>query len=1118
MTRFLHGAAQFWRGGAFVAVLVLGGFLYQAYTLPEVYESEALVELTTERGADGSTAGSEGLRVAVFDPRTIEQLALDTTPHVQREGDKPGASVTDRTRRSIDLRPAGDARFSLAYRAGTADLARRGCDALVAAASQRLVALRPTASVSPLEEARQRARLVEERTRELASFIGQHPELAGKKSDTGEAFLGVPGMRPPSTPAPAPTTDSVLPILLQQKARLEERIAYVEKVELSGAEDTEKLPSTDALARMDRASLQKMLVQVKAAIAARQAAAERARANAPSENPPEGTAAPTEPQPPSPVQAEWQRLVQAVGDAQQQAAQGRDGASSGLRVVRAATMPSSPILPNRRILALLGVTVGLWVGLLWAFARVALGQSRVKPTQYLPEGLPAFPLEGEIALAESDVIAVDTIPVSRVAAAKSVTASTPANAPPAPLPEAPALAKTEALPSFPMEADSAKAAAEATSASRVAVPKAAAPAMAKPASTPAQPPPVPAATATAPAVELAPIAEAKGAALPSFPMDAELAKAVEEATLASRVTPPKPMSEGPVLPKVVIAPEATVPPSAVEAKSSALPSFPIEAEPVLAAPDRAAPVAAEKGLPVLVVDGAQRTSVAPNAPVERAPYTAERSPYAAVAEAARTGSVPPPAEPAPAPSSAVDARRPSRQPSWSTESAGGQESARPRHAPPKHAPAEEESVDAEPIAAVGEEKIQASPIMAIEEGMSTAASGKQGISVYPPPVAPVAPVASAAPVASVPTQGATMRLGSVSPNEASGAGAAGSAHSGRMITQMLGTPLGMNPSAAPAFGWTPHASFGAHHVPPRESDPPPGLTSIPPPPKPPTHIGALPVQMTPLGSSRPAPSQAVQSFPLTPNRAPVVHAPVPAAEAPSTALALVPPPAPKNRSEPPAASSVVCDVPKGWAPHPTLTESETSEELASLRDQLYRLAARECFVVGVSSGPEMAAYKSGVAGRLAWMLAQPGHARVLLMEGDFDHPVVHRLMRIDMPLAAGFSEQMRRRMNGSPAGPWTIARCAPTLYVLAEGLVRSPGLLPTVQFADSVHELRRAYDLIVIDGPAGGMSVDTRALDAVTDGIVLAGESDLLDRASSWFGKKQLMAVVSAGHAAPRSR
>jgi Mrp family chromosome partitioning ATPase len=623
-------------------------------------------------------------------------------------------------------------------------------------------------------------------------------------------------------------------------------------------------------------------------------------------------------------------------------------------------------------------------------------------------------------------------------------------------------------------------------------------------------------------------------------MDAELAKAVDDATSASRVTPAKSASDS-GLPKVIIAPEATIP---AQPKSTALPSFPMEPEsakvaaaPATANADASAPAttvstpaarraeaaaaraepaprsaeaaalpverasSAERGLPVLAVAG-QRGTSGPSAEPPPA-RVVERSPYAAVAEAARISSIPPPV--APVPDTASDERHPGDHVALSTEPVVAQASPRSLHIPPKPARADDDSIKPQPIAAVDGARIEASPIMGIEEGMSTAASGKQGISVYPPPVAPV----PSSPQSQSPH--ATMRLGSVSPGDASGG-----SHSGRRVTQTLGTPLGMNPSTAPAFGWTPHAAFGAHQVPPRESDPPPGLVSIPPAPKPPSHIGAVPL---PIGSSRPVSSPATQSLPVTPARhIPAVHVPPTDAEAPSTALALTRPHTSRTRSEPPLASSVVCDVPKGWAPHPTLINSETSEELAALRDQLYRLASRECFVVGVSSGPEMAAYKSGVAGRLAWMLAEPGHARILLMEGDFDHPVVHRLMRIDMPIATGFSEQMRRRMNGSPPGPWTIVRCAPNLYVLAEGLVRSPGLLPTVHFADSVNELRRAYDLIVIDGPAGGMSVDTRALDAVADGIVLAGESDLLDRAASWFGKKQLMAVVSAGPPVPNSR
>ena len=499
-----------------------------------------------------------------------------------------------------------------------------------------------------------------------------------------------------------------------------------------------------------------------------------------------------------------------------------------------------------------------------------------------------------------------------------------------------------------------------------------------------------------------------------------------------------------------------------------------------------------QGLPVLAVEGAG-TSVPSSAP--RQP-----SPYAAVIEAARNSSAPPPPE--------VSSDRASAEEAIDEEeSAAAVVSA--VHIPPAPAPMKTIALP-EPNTDEAEGRISASPIVGIEEGLATAASGKQGISVYPP--AP-APAPSGPPVTAAGSPGATMRFGSVSSSVAAGGDAS---HSGRHITQTFGTPA-MSASAASSFGWTPPPAFGSHPMPHRESDAPPGWGSIPPAPKNPSHLDATaaPAHRAPRALHSPV----AQTLPLTPARSvAAIHEPGAVVEAPSAALALVRGRGQRARSEPPAASSIICDVPKGWAPHPTLLDNEVTQELAALRDQLYRLAARECFVVGVSSGPEMAAYKSGVAGRLAWVLAQPGEARVLLMEGDFDHPVVHRLMRIDMPIASGFSEQMRRRMNGSPPGPWTIVRCAPNLYVLAEGIVRSPGLMPTVQFADSVNELRRSYDLIVIDGPAGGMSVDTRALDSVADGIVLAGDADLLDRAATWFGKKQLMAVVSVGVEPPLSR
>jgi Mrp family chromosome partitioning ATPase len=209
------------------------------------------------------------------------------------------------------------------------------------------------------------------------------------------------------------------------------------------------------------------------------------------------------------------------------------------------------------------------------------------------------------------------------------------------------------------------------------------------------------------------------------------------------------------------------------------------------------------------------------------------------------------------------------------------------------------------------------------------------------------------------------------------------------------------------------------------------------------------------------------------------------------------------------------DVPLGWSPDPAMMQTGSMNELLTLRDQLYQLSAGGCFIVGVTSGPDGTADKSCIAAQLASLLAGAGRARVLLIEANFDRPAVHSLMRVDMPFSQGFSEQMRKRMTPAPRRPWVLFRCAPNLHVLAEGLVRSPGLLSSVQFGEAIAELRGYYDVIVADGPIAESTIDTCAFDALMDGIVLVGAvgsspSKLLEGASKWFGKKQLMAVISA--------
>jgi Mrp family chromosome partitioning ATPase len=146
-----------------------------------------------------------------------------------------------------------------------------------------------------------------------------------------------------------------------------------------------------------------------------------------------------------------------------------------------------------------------------------------------------------------------------------------------------------------------------------------------------------------------------------------------------------------------------------------------------------------------------------------------------------------------------------------------------------------------------------------------------------------------------------------------------------------------------------------------------------------------------------------------------------------------------------------------------------------------------CCVIGVSGIADGKHSKSIVAAELALGLAEGRHPRVLLLEGDFHWPSVHRLMRVEMPLSTGFSQQLRAHTHGQPADRFSVVECSPTLHVLAEGVMRSPGLILTKQFEESIRALRTYYDFIVIDGPATDSDIDCNALAQTLDGAVLVG-------------------------------
>jgi Mrp family chromosome partitioning ATPase len=185
------------------------------------------------------------------------------------------------------------------------------------------------------------------------------------------------------------------------------------------------------------------------------------------------------------------------------------------------------------------------------------------------------------------------------------------------------------------------------------------------------------------------------------------------------------------------------------------------------------------------------------------------------------------------------------------------------------------------------------------------------------------------------------------------------------------------------------------------------------------------------------------------------------------------------------------------------------DHLRALRDQLYLLAADSCLVVGVSSGLAENTAKGLVAGQLAWLLAESEQAEVLLLEADFDQPTVHLVMDVMMPPLAGFTQQIHQRVQSHVSGPWTVVRRAASLSVLAEGMLYS------VQFSTAITELRGAYDIIVVSGPAVGEGADVRAFSDIVDGVVFVTDprdkSDEPNRlATQSFRGKRFVSLVPA--------
>lgn len=202
-----------------------------------------------------------------------------------------------------------------------------------------------------------------------------------------------------------------------------------------------------------------------------------------------------------------------------------------------------------------------------------------------------------------------------------------------------------------------------------------------------------------------------------------------------------------------------------------------------------------------------------------------------------------------------------------------------------------------------------------------------------------------------------------------------------------------------------------------------------------------------------------------------------------------------------------------------LLRSASPSALAALRVLRHRLEQRRgdgSFVVSVVS-PGPGEGKTLLAAELAMTLSEADRARVVLVEGNLERPRVAATLGLRLPESAGFSTQVRRHMNGR-SRPWGVVRLGPSLTVLAESGAAAayPAALHSTHFEAALLALRRAYDYVIIDGPAVLGSGDANVLEGVSDGVLLVARAastkgTALSRATQQLGERRILGVVLNG-------
>lgn len=193
--------------------------------------------------------------------------------------------------------------------------------------------------------------------------------------------------------------------------------------------------------------------------------------------------------------------------------------------------------------------------------------------------------------------------------------------------------------------------------------------------------------------------------------------------------------------------------------------------------------------------------------------------------------------------------------------------------------------------------------------------------------------------------------------------------------------------------------------------------------------------------------------------------------------------------------------------------SASFEALRLLRAKIATVARQRPFdifgLVGVAPGEGASTSAIG----LACALARDAQHRVLLLEADLHHPTAS--LRLGLPAATGLAEHL-----GPEALPPTLQRVDPlgfTLLPAGEPSAEAAERLGSPAFTRLLGELRKAFDVIVVDCPPITPAADAIVLQDRLDGMLLVVRSRktpaaLIRRAVSHLKPERVAGVVFNDH------